>query len=1027
MSFLSEATPAGLVIQFQQRKLLKKQILPVDAWRRLTSTEKRVASFLLSLLDEGNATLHDKGTGREGLLISHDTVVRLPVSVAEAVGAPSLTSLSITLSFEGLMTDPDGHIRCRWYDENTQAIRPKRCGCIVKWADGRREGRLSETIFRLVEAVDSYNASEGQGPEARIAAWLPVQNCYHDVTGKEVKADDYLSHLTLYQAGAMALDVRQTSDGPDFVPIVMRREKNAGQTDDEAPIPETEENPSTVGRQRDAISDALLPADLQQAFLQSFVREGATRQAYVLGRQQYLVIEPALRTALDVVRQKRRSPRAEREEFVRNPRPALAGALGQEMSTPVGDSAEGDEWQDQTASMLLVETHQYAERVIGLGIWQKPNLPWLQTPSGQWMPERFPVKIGSATIVMGKAEAEEIASDYARALSAGDGDMVVQGQHVPTEDVGHVLESLGLATSVAGADDPVDLATCGCEEKAVASSAGAAFGDDGKDSRLPAERQVLQIRQNFEGVDYLVSHPRRVSMLSSDFPVGLLTRSIPKPHQEDGFRWLADAWTAGWPGVLLADDMGLGKTFQALTFLAWIRENRSRQGMAEGVSRQPVLVVAPTALLRNWIEEAERHLQPNVLGERVDAFGYGLSRLRPASPGAWAEEDSLDVSRLRSADWVLTTYETLANHHRVFARVSFSVALFDEAQKIKMPGTINTQAAKAMNADFTLAMTGTPIENRLADLWCIMDRAIPGYLGELKGFVKRYENGAEAELEELKAKLDRPDTKTPAPMLRRMKIDILEGLPHRSVNRVEMQMPPEQAQAYARARMDALNGGRRHGDMLRAIHAFRGISLHPDKDENVDPLDPSSVNAWVSRSARLLQTMKVLEEIAARGEKALVFLEDLALQRIFATAAATKFALPAMPAIINGSVPGERRLAIVDGFQNGPAGFDLLVLSPKAAGVGLTITAANHVIHLSRWWNPAVEDQCNDRCYRIGQNKPVTVHVPIAVHPALGDASFDVTLDKLLENKRALSRHMLRPPVEDSDIEILFGEAVVAA
>ncbi|OCW57068.1 DEAD/DEAH box helicase [Hoeflea olei] len=1027
MGFSSDAIPEGLVVRLHRRHLLRKQVVPVNDWGRLSGTQQRLAAFLLSLRDEGNATLHDGAGDGEGLLVSHDAAVRLPASVAEAIGVPPLTSLSITLSFEGLMTDPDGHIRIRWYDENTQAIRPGRCGCIVSWADGRRRGRLSETIFRLVEAADAYNASEGQPPAARISAWMPVQNGYRDVTGRQVKADDYLSHLTLYQAGAMALDVRQTADGPDFVPIVMHREKAAGQTDDEAPIPEAAEDPSAVVRPRDAISDALLPADLQQGFLQSFVRETETRQAYVLGRQQYLVIEPGLRSALDVVRQKRRASRSEREEFVRNPRPALAGALKREKAAVPGLEAEADGWEERSASLLLVETHQYAERVIGLEIWQKPSLPWLQTPSGQWMPERFPVRIGSATVVMDQKESEKIVSGYTMALEAGDGEMVVQGQRISTEQVGHVLESLGLARPAAAAPDPANMAADGGEAPASASSGATDLGGDGSDSALPAERQVLQILQNFEGVDYRMSHARRVSVLSNDFPVGSLTRSLPKPHQEDGFRWLAEAWVAGWPGVLLADDMGLGKTFQALAFLAWVRKNRSRQGMAEGVARQPVLVVAPTALLRNWIEEAERHLQPDVLGKRIDAFGYGLNRLRLAQPGEWAQEDSLDVARLRSADWVLTTYETLANHHRAFARVAFSVALFDEAQKIKMPGTINTQAAKAMNADFTLTMTGTPIENRLADLWCIMDRAIPGYLGELKGFVKRYENGAEAELEELKTKLDRPDTRTPAPMLRRMKVDILEGLPRREVRKVKMPMPPEQALAYARARLDAQNGGRRHGDMLRAIHAFRGVSLHPEKVENVDPFDPASVDLWVGKSARLMQTMTVLEEIAARGEKALVFLEDLTMQRIFATAAATKFALASTPAIINGSVPGERRLAIVDGFQNAPAGFDLLVLSPKAAGVGLTITAANHVIHLSRWWNPAVEDQCNDRCYRIGQHKPVTVHVPIAVHPALGEASFDVTLDRLLENKRSLSRHMLRPPVEDSDLEILFGEAVNAA
>jgi hypothetical protein len=155
-----------------------------------------------------------------------------------------------------------------------------------------------------------------------------------------------------------------------------------------------------------------------------------------------------------------------------------------------------------------------------------------------------------------------------------------------------------------------------------------------------------------------------------------------------------------------------------------------------------------------------------------------------------------------------------------------------------------------------------------------------------------------------------------------------------------------------------------------------------------------------------------------------VFVEDRAVQIAFAAAASTLFGLRVEPAIINGATPGGKRQAIVDRFQGGPPGFDLLVLSPKAAGVGLTITAANHVIHLSRWWNPAVEDQCNDRVYRIGQDKDVTVHIPIAVHPDYGDASFDVTLDGLLQRKRTLSHDMLAPPVSESDVGVLFETAV---
>lgn len=224
--------------------------------------------------------------------------------------------------------------------------------------------------------------------------------------------------------------------------------------------------------------------------------------------------------------------------------------------------------------------------------------------------------------------------------------------------------------------------------------------------------------------------------------------------------------------------------------------------------------------------------------------------------------------------------------------------------------------------------------------------------------------------------------------------------------------------------MRAQMGGTSKCDMLRAIHAFRGISLHPCGASECDPLDKKSVRNWIAKSARIRHAVGVLERLRALGEKALVFIEDRDVQALFAAAMATHLDLDRQPSIINGSVPGERRLEIVDRFQASLLPFDLLVLSPKAAGIGLTITAANHVIHLSRWWNPAVEDQCNDRCYRIGQQKPVTIHLPIAVHPDYGESSFDVRLDALLERKRQLSRDMLLPPVADGDVEALFDQTI---
>lgn len=1020
MKFITTPVSNGLFMRLEQRTLWHRTAVPPAEWLGIRGGAGRLAAYLLAMGEDGSAIIDNTDELGGGVLIPHEVAVTLPGSIAEGLGLPPLASLSVTLSFEGLMTDPDSHIRCRWYDESTMAVRPQRIGCLLRW--GNRQGRLSTTLYRLIEAVECYNATDGQEPEQRIEAWAPVQECYRTVTGSEARADDYLAHLTIYQAGAMALDIFPTEDGPDFVPIVMRREQTTLQTDDEAPVPEDNSDPAAFGLQHDETAAALLDSNLQRVFLERFSSEPATRHAYVLGRQQFLVVEPDLRKALDVVRMKRRASRAEREEFVRNPRPALTSALAVAAGT-------GNEIK---ATALLVETHQYTERVIGLGIWEKPNLPWLKGPAGQWMPERFPVKIGATTILMGKDEAKRIMADHSIALAASESEMIIQGHILPTEEVGNMLASLGLidtSTATPGSDKPAfdeksKEATREDRGTSDDSSGGAATRHPDSESDQEGSRQVLLIRQNFECVDYLVRHPQRVSVLSTDFPTETIARSSPKPHQEVGFQWLAETWKAGWPGVLLADDMGLGKTFQALTFLAWVRKNHIEGPMPGSLPRQPMLVVAPTALLRNWIHEADDHLYPAVLGERLDAFGSELSRLKTAVKDSWNEGDSLDVTRLRSTDWVLTTYETLANHHRAFARVTFSVALFDEAQKIKTPGAINTQAAKAMNADFTLAMTGTPIENRLADLWCIMDRAVPGYLGDLTSFVKRYEAGGEKELEELKARLDRPDVHTPPPMLRRMKADILEGLPEKRQVTLETEMPPLQARAYADARLAAQQGGRGHGDMLRAIHAFRGISLHPNGAENVDPFDERSVREWVGCSARLSRTVSILETIAGTEEKALVFLEDLAMQKVFANAIATLFRLQVPPAIINGSVPGDKRLAIVDSFQRCSNGFGLLVLSPKAAGIGLTITAANHVIHLSRWWNPAVEDQCNDRCYRIGQNKPVTIHVPLAIHPVFHEASFDVTLDRLLKRKRALSQHMLMPPVENADVELLFGEAV---
>lgn len=987
--FRTRVAPDGVHVEAQQKGLLGRRNVPPTQWETFRGIESVAARMILSA-----AARQEAREEPASVVLSHAAVTGLPASIARTLGIAPLAHLSATLSFEDRIDSATGRIRVRWYDANTRPVLGIRTGAFV--TVGEETGRLTGALFRLTEAIESYNASTGQPIEVRIGLWQPVQEALLESTGLEVKSDQYLSSLTIYQAGSFALDVRETSNGPDFTPVLMSRGK-AANLEDVAPAVEGDDDEPT-GKLRDEIADALLPPELQQKFVsERYEASGRTHNAYVLGRNVFVVLDPDLKQALDVVRRMRSASREARRAFIRNPRPALSEALG-------GEAA------DAVAASLFVETQQYSERVLGLGVWERPALPWLQNKAGQWLPEGFALKLRDKTLIFSQEGVEQLSHQVQAAKVEGHETVAVMGTDYSVSEVEGALAHIA----------PVDSASVGIDQT------GEEPGQTASDEVLTQDdRQVLLIRQNLEDADYVLAAPRRIASIPLEVPSALMGSTRAKPHQQTGLSWLLNAWVAGRPGVLLADDMGLGKTFQALGFLAWTRANRKYQATPlTPLQRGPILIVAPTALLNNWIAEAEQHLAPDALGDRMDAFGPGLKRLKRPQSESWSPEDSLDTDALKRADWILTTYETLADNHRAFARVGYSVAVFDEMQKVKDPRTINTHAAKAMNADFVLGLTGTPIENRLEDLWCIMDRVAPGFLGDLKRFSEAHTEDQPDNLKALKYKLDEPQADGPPMMLRRMKENHIEGLPEKKIMSYQTHMPGAQAEAYMDAVRSAQAGERSHGAMLKAIHALRGISLHPEGGREVDPYDTQSVATWLGQSARLTRAIEILRQVKSAGDKALIFIEDRAVQKAFAGVVVTLFDLHAEPTIINGEVPGHRRQEYVKRFQEAKKGFDLLVLSPKAAGIGLTITAANHVIHLSRWWNPAVEDQCNDRCYRIGQDKPVTIHLPIAIHPVLGDASFDVTLDRLLSRKRSLSRNMLAPPVSDGDLGALFGATI---
>jgi SNF2 family DNA or RNA helicase len=332
-----------------------------------------------------------------------------------------------------------------------------------------------------------------------------------------------------------------------------------------------------------------------------------------------------------------------------------------------------------------------------------------------------------------------------------------------------------------------------------------------------------------------------------------------------------------------------------------------------------------------------------------------------------------------------------------------------------------THAAKGLNTEFVLAMTGTPVENRLADLWCISDVVQPSALGSIKSFSAKYE-GSESEIavQGLRQKIWQEEgnieTGRPLMMLRRLKTEKLKGLPGKHEHVIRKEMPPEQANAYSHA--IALNQIKGPQGTLGTIQALRSVSLHPDvylgKSNDLAP----------EKSARFLVAFDVLDKCHELGEKALVFLESLDLQspEQLPLILQKRYNLQSLPLVINGEVNTSLRQDRVDDFQS-RKGFDVMILSPKAGGVGITLTAANHVIHLSRWWNPAVEDQCSDRAHRIGQTREVHIYYPMAINPSDPESSFDLRLDELMTRKRFLSQQLLAPPtITKQDYESLLGQ-----
>ena len=446
-----------------------------------------------------------------------------------------------------------------------------------------------------------------------------------------------------------------------------------------------------------------------------------------------------------------------------------------------------------------------------------------------------------------------------------------------------------------------------------------------------------------------------------------------RPYQQTGLKWLWTNVSKGF-GCCMADDMGLGKTIQVIALILKLKE--------ENKLKNPVLVVCPTTLMGNWMKELQ------MFGPSLKVFTYhGLDR-------------KLDLK----SDVILTTYAIMRIDIEEMKKNAWGMVVVDEAQNIKNPDTAQTIAIKSMKSDIKIAMTGTPVENRLTELWSIFDFINKGYLGSLKEFQKSYAVPIEKFKE--KSRASKLKLSVSPFVLRRLKTDkaVISDLPDKMVINDYCYLAKPQAILYEKTlnemmdKISGFTGVNRRGNIFKLITALKQICNHPYQFLK-------SGETAKELSGKAEKCVDLVNSIIDNGEKMLIFTQykemgDL-LVKILADECNTD------PSFFHGSLTVPQRESLIEDFQNNDER-KVMILSLKAGGTGLNLTSATNVIHYDLWWNPAVEDQATDRTYRIGQEKNVMVHRMITL------GTFEEKIDEMLKSKKELA-----------DMAVYEGEKII--
>ncbi|MBR6030839.1 MAG: DEAD/DEAH box helicase [Bacteroidaceae bacterium] len=465
----------------------------------------------------------------------------------------------------------------------------------------------------------------------------------------------------------------------------------------------------------------------------------------------------------------------------------------------------------------------------------------------------------------------------------------------------------------------------------------------------------------------------------AEIPVPESIRATLRPYQERGFSWMYRNFRIGF-GSIIADDMGLGKTLQVITLLQKLKDDGILLPSSGGAGGGSALVVVPTGLVTNWQAEIER------FAPQLSVFTYH---------GSWRS-----LKEFKDTDILLTTYGVLRSDAAKLKKLSWLAVIIDEAQNIKNADTAQSKAVRSIPAKLHIAISGTPVENRLSEFWSIMDFANQSYLGSAKGFKEEFANPIQRQGDQQVA--DRFRRITAPFLLRRLKSDksIISDLPDKIEQNELALLTKRQAALYHETleqAMQAIEGIEladhkslfvRQGLVLQMILALKQICNHPALF-----LKNGDFNPELSGKTEML--LSLLESIVESGQKVLVFTQfremgDMLRQMIEAR-------LGECPLFLHGGCSIKERQTMVERFQQNPRGDQIFLLSLKAAGTGLNLTAANHVIHYDLWWNPAVEAQATDRAYRIGQ------HQNVLVHRFITQNTFEERIDRMIQDKRHLA------------------------